>query len=354
MDVPPNSLQVPSEPLDVAVGDLSSNGLMDIAVIARGNPSSEDDRFIVLEADGIGGFIEAENDSIPTSAGRLRLGDLDGDNDLDVVISAIDVVQMRNEGAFFAFAPIVTSGLTSDSERVDSFIADIDGDGIKDVGYTDSSGHSWVRGGLMNGDWMPGERTSLPGADDGGSGLALVRVGREREGDLDIIGFNRHTANAHLISNLGRGEFESDETVAVCTSEFDGARHGVVADFNDDGLPDIVVSCMDGDGAVTLGTERGFADPVALPLAGAFRPFVADVDDDGDMDVLLTSRSLERAVIFLNDGKGAFSLSEIQFTAPGPVWAAVADDINGDGVMDVVVVSSPDGPGRVDVYTANP
>ena len=174
------------------------------------------------------------------------------------------------------------------------------------------------------------------------------------DADLDVIAFNQYYSSALVLPN-GGGSFSVGPDVPLCPADIDGVRYGEIADFNGDGISDVVVTCMDGDGAVTLGTASGFAPPFALPLAGAFKPSVADLDGDGDADVLVSSITLDRAVMFINDGEGGFELGDRQFMGPGPVYGAVAGDMNDDGATDVVVISAPMGmPGRVDVYTAEP
>lgn len=352
LDVSPNSLMAPPMPVDVALGDISSNGLLDIVVLARG-PEADSDIVVTLEADGVGGFATGTTEVVPTPAARLRLGDLDGDDDLDVVVHAGDIVWLRNQGSFFSDASIA-SNFAGGWQVSDLFIADLDDDGILDVGYTEAYGRVWVSGALSNGSWVPDVSSNIPGPGEGAAGMAVGAISQDGDDDLDVIAFNQYYSSALVVTNGGDGSFTVGPDVPLCPANIDGVRYGDIADFNDDGFSDVVVTCMDGDGAVTLGSESGFDAPVALPLAGAFKPFVVDLDGDGDQDVLVSSTTLDRAVAFLNDGTGSFELADVQFMAPGPVYGVAADDMNDDGAMDVVVVSAQDGPGRVDVYLAEP
>lgn len=351
LDMPPNTLTAPEVPVDVVVGDISSNGLMDIIVLARGTQST--DIVVTLEADGVGGYVQGTTEPTPSPAARLRLGDLDNDDDLDVVVHAGDIVWLRNQGSFFNDYQVATN-FGGEWQVSDVFIADLDDDGILDVGYTEAYGRVWVTGALNNGNWTPAGSTDFPGPGEGAAGMAVAALSQDGDDDLDVIAFNQYYSSALVLPNAG-GAFTVGPEVPLCPADVDGVRYGEVADFNGDGISDIVVTCMDGDGAVTLGNAGGFAPPFALPLAGAFKPSVADLDADGDPDVLIASTSLDRAVMFINDGDGAFELGDQQFMAPGPVYGAIGADMNDDGATDVVVISSPMGmAGRVDVYTADP
>jgi hypothetical protein len=352
LDMPPNSLMAPAGPVDLALGDISNNGLMDIIVLARGG--NTDDVVVTLEADGVGGYVDGTTEAVPSPAARLRLGDMDNDDDLDVVVHAGDIIYLRNQGSFFLDYDVV-SNFAGSWEVSDVFIADLNGDNIPDVGYTEAYGRAWIEGTLTNGVWNPGGSNSFPGPGEGAAGMAIGTLSQDGgDDDIDVVAFNQYYSAALVLPGNGSGGFVVGPEIELCTSDVDGVRYGELADFNGDGMTDVVVVCMDGDGAVTLGSDDGFDPPTALPLAGAFKPSVADLDGDGDQDVLLASSTLDRAVMFLNDGDGAFEVADRQFMAPGPVHAAVAGDLNNDGAMDVVVISSPDGPGRVDVYSAEP
>ena len=68
---------------------------------------------------------------------------------------------------------------------------------------------------------------------------------------------------------------------------------------------------------------------------------LADVDGDGDLDVLTSNDTPDRKVVYLNDGKARFRVAG---TWGAPEWstrnAAVAD-LNGDRRPDVIAANRP-------------
>ena len=81
-----------------------------------------------------------------------------------------------------------------------------------------------------------------------------------------------------------------------------------------------------------------FDPPTVLPMNGwGGDVTVADIDADGDIDVIGTTRVPFFFWLFLNDGTGVFAPG-IQHTAGDVPRAIIAADFNGDGHPDLAVV----------------
>ena len=90
--------------------------------------------------------------------------------------------------------------------------------------------------------------------------------------------------------------------------------------------------------------------PQAFEPVRTFEPGLADLDGDGDLDVILPNMARNFTQVLFNDGKGVFEDSGQQLTQQG--HGVGIGDLDGDGDLDCIVTSA--GYGENDVYTFKP
>jgi hypothetical protein len=207
----------------------------------------------------------------------------------------------------------------------------------------------------------PGETVISTAANGVPNGPNSAKLGDiDQDGDLDLLVAARLASTASLAGdlvgwypNLGAGAFGPLvrlETVA-------GARDATFIDFDRDGRLDVATG-SDGVGVLLLRNlgSGTFATPrvVAPGLAAPGRVEGADIDFDGDVDLVVPSSSASgrgpaRTQCGLSliraDGSGGFGAPEcIDVSGFDPrAWTrAVIDDIDGNGVPDVAATSFDD------------
>ena len=82
---------------------------------------------------------------------------------------------------------------------------------------------------------------------------------------------------------------------------------------------------------VPFGTQQ----VISTAADGASSVFAADVDGDGDLDVLSASAADDELAWYQNtDGAGSFGSQQIISTAANGAWSVFAADVDGDGDLD--------------------
>lgn len=273
----------------------------------------------------------------------VAAGDIDGDGDADVVASndggTPQLAWFENlDGAGTFGPPIPISTLTNQRPKV--VLADIDGDGDLDVlsASREDNTIAWFEN--TDGFGTFGPRRIISDTVDLPS--AVIAADVDGDGDLDAVSASRGDNTFAWYENTdGLGNFGPQR---VITAQFDGAYTLYAADLDGDGDLDLLTGSGTGytiawfentDSLGTFGPERViFAYPFDIG-AGVARVLAADLDNDGYQDAV-ASVSPTRIVWFRNtNGTGSFSGEKIIAAASDPREIHLTD-VDRDGDIDIV------------------
>lgn len=238
----------------------------------------------------------------------LAFADLDGDGDLDAVLSnsgLVTVLRNRGNGTFMAGLSVQSGDGISKAVAA----ADFTGDGLPDVVSA-----SATRITLLANDGVGGLLPPVT-VDTGGAVrlAALPRAG----GAADLLAA---TDSVRLLVNDGTGTFTPGAV---------GAMPGDVVDLAVLGTEVVGLTST----AAQVFTLPGMAPGQTLPLDGAQAITAVDADLDGDLD--LVALGLQAVTLFTR-GPGGFSLAWTR--AQGGAMSSVrAGDANGDGRADLAL-----------------
>jgi len=344
----------------VALADLDNDG--DLDLIGGGlyeNGSIDNGAVTIRRNNGSGTFGSAEIilfDNFVSQPKEITTGNLNGDGFADIVaavpsgraIEGFVVVNSNGSGGFNT--PIYYE---ASQQTFDVAIVELDKDGHADViTLANSSAAVTVHKNLGNGSFQVLPRYEVASLSD-----AVESADTDNDGDVDIVvngevDVASNDAVVKILKNNGNGTFAPaiDYTPARNFADMK------LRDINGDGFVDLVFA-PDGNfppfhfgTALNLGNGT-FAPTVVTEVfsCGDGTIDAADLDGDGDLDIVLTEEETCPGVephifIFRNDGNQKFTrMTDIVLPGRLPRGLALAD-VTGDGNIDIIT-ALPDGMG---------
>ena len=255
--------------------------------------------------------------------------DGDGDNSLIGVVSSDDPILENNSDlassqvvAEFSEGP--TQIISVSGAGVDA--GDLDGDGAIDIVAT--AGQTFIFS--NNGNRQVNTPGVGLGSDTGGSAVTLLDWNGDSSLDIAVGGLTGRTAEVFV--NDGTGGFSS-------TDQLTGGAVGVLndmlgADLNNDGRSDLLLTGSSGTVILHSLSEGGF-DQTALSTGAGLDVAIADIDQDGDQDLIVVRLSDRAVDMHYNSGDGTtYSLTRLN---EGSVATVSVSDLNGDGAVDLLL-----------------
>jgi hypothetical protein len=329
---------VNSQPFDLKVADLNNDNEIDIVVSSPDNLSGENSVFVWYQNDGNETFAKSVIDTVIVGGGTFDVGDIDSDLDNDIILAASGRISLYNNDGNGNFGKSTIDMLTLPKVP---FIMDFDLDSDSDVVFAGHDGIFWENNdGNLN---FTRDTVDVVTIFD----LALFVADINDDSDNDVVAhIHVDSLDADMLVWYQNDGDENFSRIAVDTAT-QNIRSIVVDDLDDDSDKDIIlVDLRDNGDFIQWYQNDGAENFIRITISEDFNRVprslaIADIDSDGDKDVLATggNGAIGEVVYYENDGSESFIKRTIDHTSGNRQRLAVID-VDNDFDLDLFVINN--------------
>lgn len=331
--------------------DVDGDSDLDIIVSGANGWSFDDVSTDLYLNDGSGNFTESTQIFMGFKNGDIQSIDIEKDGDLDLIITGRNeenkdsTVLYKNDGSgVFTLDSTAEFSPMSNSTIVKG---DLNGDGEEDIILAHGQTIEVYQN--ANGVFTLLSANTLPGSPAHFPTIKLIDVDNDKDEDILVLGSYWSNGRSYMYINNGNFSFSEYQPGPFPTRSFSSTGMDV-ADVDQDGNMDVIYTAYENNGPhmeLLMGNSDSIFTPNStfdnsIKLSGPRNicKFV-DLDGDGLKDILVTGRDDysygNKTFVFKNQGTGSFTKVKKAIEIGYRSGASTITDIDGDGDNDLLI-----------------
>jgi len=292
---------------------------------------------------------------------HVEAADYDSDGDIDLYVGSYDQASsiykhylFNNEMGRFKDVS-QEAGLKHSGKEASATFADYDNDGFLDLYIVKEGGDILYRN-AGKGVFEDVTDKAQIGSKTGGNKALFFDM--DHDGDLDL--YETRSNSNLMFRNNSDGTFQEQSEKMGLSCKNANSRDAAFGDFDDDGDIDLFIANENSGNNLFSNQRQGFFKDITeesglKSTGGSSAVAVGDYNNDGFLDLFVTSVNAGQHELFRNKGNGSFELvknSKEMFSALQHVKAYDAKffDFDNDGFQDLIIAGESEEKGGRGIF----
>ncbi|MBL0316179.1 MAG: T9SS type A sorting domain-containing protein [Flavobacteriales bacterium] len=323
----------------MGIGHLSADNNPDMVLGGyNGQVTIFNQRYDELIEHGVDLTLVGPNISFSTQVQDIIPYDRDDDGDMDILCTIANYIfWLVNEDGVYTQLTV-----SSNANGYNLWIGDLDNDGKHDILYHTDNLNRW--------EWTGASYTNTNFGNNGGSSYEVMDC--DNDGDSDILYFGYDNNSNTLVNYLknNNGTFTNVNCIVIedyipDAQAYPGNQPPMThADIDNDGDDDLIYAATSSYYVACIRNEGNdqFTPYIVNDLFESIYNFmglaVGDLDNDNDVDIVATIGEDSMMQLLMNDGTGAFTPQDMPLIVAAPRYIEVRD-MDNDNDNDIAFYS---------------